>query len=117
MLISGTETPDVGYQSIDVKAAMQDDINNGRSYTTYRLEMETDTDNDGKYDKWNFYATEHDGYDPYIKYTLSGGAPEFPSWVQPLLLVAWSMLFVIYILKRRTALSRRIKEATPIQVA
>ena len=108
VLISGTETPNKGYVSIDVKAAMQDDINNNRAYTTYRLEMETETDNDQHSDLWRFTATEYTGddYDPYIDctYTPPQGAPEFPSWVQPILIVAWSVLFIAYVLRRRLRL-------------
>ena len=80
VLISSTATPNRGYVSIDVTAAMQDDINNGRAHTSYMIKMEINTDNDGRMDGWGFLASEHDGEyrgdDPYIKYSI--GAPPPP---------------------------------------
>jgi len=77
VLLSGTATPNVGYISIDVTAAMQDDINNGRAYSAFRIELETNTDGDKLFDGWYFYASEETGtdYDPYIEYTLRPPPP------------------------------------------
>jgi len=63
-------TPDVGYISIDVKAAMQDDISHGRSFTTFMLKLATGTDNDHEQDTWELRASEAGGEGPYIEYSL-----------------------------------------------
>ena len=76
VLLSSSATPDVGYVSINVRAAMQDDIDNGRSFSSFMLNMTTNTDNDGAADGWLFLASEYAGteYDPYIGYAI-GAAP------------------------------------------
>lgn len=76
VLIGGAETPNVGYISIDVKAAMQDDVNNGRLWSTYMIKMSTDTDGDGQVDRWFFYSSDSPGADrdPYIEYVLASPA-------------------------------------------
>jgi hypothetical protein len=73
VLISGTATPNVGYVSIDVTAAMQDDIYDGRTFSSFMIKLATDTDSDGKLDNWYFYASEQSGIDkdPYIGYFLA----------------------------------------------
>jgi len=68
VLISGTTTPIVGYVGVDVKAAMQDDINKGRSYTTFTIKLATDTDSDTWNDAWYFD-------DPMIEYKLVTPTP------------------------------------------
>lgn len=72
VLISDTATPNIGYVSIDVKAAMQDDVNKGRTYSTFMIKMATDTNNDGISDVWYFYAVEADGtnQDPYVEFEI-----------------------------------------------
>jgi len=75
VLIPGTgpgSTPNIGYVSVDVKAAMQDDINNGRPFTSFMLKPASGTDLDGKQDTWHFRTSEQTGtdQDPYIEYTL-----------------------------------------------
>jgi len=75
VLIGSSATPNVGYVSVDVTAAMQDDINNGRSFTSYLLKMATDTDNDDLMDMWELDASEAGVLSaPYIEYTLSARA-------------------------------------------
>jgi len=75
VLLSSGATPDVGYVSINVRAAMQDDIINGRSFTSFMIRLTTNTDNDLKIDGWFFYASERTGtaQDPYIGYALGAG--------------------------------------------
>ena len=75
VLIPGTgpgSTPNIGYLSIDIKAAMQDDISNGRLFTSFMLKPASGTDSDGKQDTWHFRTSEQTGtdQDPYIEYTL-----------------------------------------------
>jgi len=71
VLIGGSATPNVGYVSITVTDAMQDDINNARSFTSYLLKLQTNTDNDGRDDSWALSAVEQGGtsQDPFIEYT------------------------------------------------
>jgi hypothetical protein len=77
VLISSSATPNIGYVSIDVTAAMNDDIDNGRSFTAFLIRMASDTDGDGLRDRWEFQASEYSGtgQDPYIEYEL---VPENP---------------------------------------
>jgi hypothetical protein len=75
VLIPGTgpgSTPNIGYLSIDITAAMQDDINNGRLFSSFMLKPASGTDSDGKQDTWHFRTSEQTGtdQDPYIEYTL-----------------------------------------------
>lgn len=72
VLISSSATPDVGYVSIDVTAAMQDDMNKGRRYTTFMIKMAVNTNNDGNDNYWAFLASEVTGTDrdPYIECSL-----------------------------------------------
>ncbi len=71
VLLSSTATPDVGYLSIDVKAAMQDDIDNGRSWSAFMIKMDTGSDGDEQEDWWRFAETETSVGDPYIEYTFA----------------------------------------------
>jgi hypothetical protein len=77
VLISGLATPNIGYVSIDVTAAMNDDINNGRSFSSFLIRLTTDTDGDVLRDRWQFRALGQTGIeqDPYVEYEL---APENP---------------------------------------
>lgn len=77
ILFSSTTNPNVGYISIDVTSAMQDDIDNGRAFTSFMIKMSTDTDGDGRIDEWFFSATENTGtdQDPYIEYELAPANP------------------------------------------
>jgi len=52
---------------------MQDDITNGRSWSSFMLKMDTDTDNDGKNDYWMFHTSEAASASerPYIEYELT----------------------------------------------
>lgn len=72
------------YVSIDVTSAMQDDIGNGRAFTSFKVRHSIDTDNDGDQDGWQFTASEVSGtsQDPYIDYTL-GTCPVVGGVVQP----------------------------------
>jgi len=77
ILVSGSATPNIGYLSIDVKAAMQDDINKGRSFSSFMIKMATDTDIDNLYDYWSFGASESAGtagVPPYIEYDRAPAA-------------------------------------------
>ena len=71
VLIGSSATPDVGFVSIDVKAAMEDDMRSGRSFTAFMLKMSTATDNDQDQDTWHFRTFEHNDQSqrPYIDYT------------------------------------------------
>jgi len=73
VLLSSSVTPNIGYVSIDVTAAIQDDINNGRSFSSFMIKMFTNTDADGLADVWFFYTSEETGIseDPYIEYALA----------------------------------------------
>lgn len=75
ILLNGSATPNIGYVSIDVKAAMQDDINNGRAWSTFMLRMSTNTDNDSNNDYWVFWASEYGdpAKEPYVGYELVPG--------------------------------------------
>jgi hypothetical protein len=72
VLLSDTATPDIGYVSIDVKAAMQDDINKGGAFSTFMIKMAMDTNNDGSSEDWYFYTVEADGTskDPYVEFEI-----------------------------------------------
>ena len=73
VLIGGSGTPNVGYVSIDVTAAMQDDIANGRAFSTFMIRLTTNTDSDSQWDEWIF-RTSNNGdtdQDPYIDYTAA----------------------------------------------
>ena len=74
MLFSSTTNPNVGYISIDVTSAMQDDIDNGKDFTSYMIKMSTDTDGDIQIDEWFFSAADNPGtdQDPIIEYTIVG---------------------------------------------
>lgn len=73
VLIGSTETPNVGYVSIDVTAAMQDDIANGRAFSTFMIRITTNTDDDDLNDLWVFASANNagTGLDPYIEYSIS----------------------------------------------
>jgi len=76
VLIPGSgvgSTPNIGYVSIDIRAAMQDDIDHGRAWSAFMIKLATDIDNDGRNDYWLFYASEQAGtsQDPYIQYTFA----------------------------------------------
>jgi hypothetical protein len=79
VLISGTETPEVGYISIDITAAMEDDLDHGRPFTTFMIKLSTNTDGDWGSDQWYFGSSESGtGMDPYIEYLLASPLP----WTQ-----------------------------------
>jgi len=71
-LLSGTATPNVGYVSIDIRAAMQDDINHGRTWSTFMLRMSTITDGNSDNDYWVFYTSRDASptHHPYVEYDL-----------------------------------------------
>lgn len=58
--------------SISILAAMQDDINSNRSFTTYMIRTANSTDGDNRNDRWHFY-TRNSGTTnaPRIEYTLA----------------------------------------------
>lgn len=70
VLLNGTATPNVGYVSIDVRAAMQDDINHGRTWSAFMLRMSTNTDGSNDNDYWVFYTSRDASPDhhPYVAY-------------------------------------------------
>ncbi len=71
VFISGTATPNVGYISIDVKGAVQDDRNNGRAFSTFMIKMAIDTDGDNQVDRWEITSSDSAGPNrPYIEYTV-----------------------------------------------
>jgi hypothetical protein len=70
-LISSGTNPDVGYISIDVTAAMQDDINNVKAYSAFVIRFANNRDNDDKNDHFSFVTSWYNGHDPYIEYNLS----------------------------------------------
>ncbi|MCS6767307.1 MAG: hypothetical protein NZ517_01020 [Candidatus Nitrosocaldus sp.] len=58
--------------SVSVKNAMQDDINNLRSFTTYMVRTANGTDGDTRRDRWEFYTRNHSVANaPKIEYTLA----------------------------------------------
>jgi len=69
ILISGTSTPDIGYLSIDVTAAIQDDINKGRAFSAFLIRSSIEKDGDDRADFWSFRSSDWDGTseDPYIE--------------------------------------------------
>jgi hypothetical protein len=72
VLISASAMPNFGYVSIAITGAMQADINAGKSFTSYVLKLQTNTDNDAKGDLWYFLPSENEGtsYDPFIEFTV-----------------------------------------------
>jgi hypothetical protein len=72
ILISGTSTPNIGYLSIDVTAAMQDDINKGRAFSAFLIRSSIESDGDDRADFWSFRSSDWDGTseDPYIEYAF-----------------------------------------------
>ncbi len=66
VLIGSTETPNCAGVlstkntpvSIDITAAMQDDIDNGRTYTTFMIKLSSKTDGDSMIDAWFFWSSE-----------------------------------------------------------
>jgi hypothetical protein len=72
VLLSGSATPNVGYVSIDVRAAMQDDMNHGRAWSTFMLRMSTATDGNSDNDYWVFYTSRDasPAHHPYVAYDL-----------------------------------------------
>lgn len=77
VLISGSATSLIGYITIDITAAMQDDINNGRDFTAFLIKLTTYADGDGLSDQWNIRASENTGtdQDPYVEYELAPANP------------------------------------------
>lgn len=75
VLIGNSTTPNIGYVSIDVRAAMQDDINNARAWSAYMLTMSAKTDNDNYNDYWVFRTSEYgdSAERPIIEYGLEPG--------------------------------------------
>ena len=73
VLISASATPNVGYISIATTGAMQADINAGKSFTSYLLKFQTNTDDDARGDLWYFRPSESEGtsYDPFIEFTVA----------------------------------------------
>jgi len=71
--LSGSATPNVGYVSIDVRAAMQDDMNHGRAWSTFMLQMSTTTDGNSDNDYWVFYTSRDasPAHHPYVAYDLA----------------------------------------------
>jgi len=91
-LLGSAVTPTVGYVSIDVRAAMQDDIDNGRAWSAFMLKMSTNTDNDNRNDYWVFVTSEDAGAgtsrDPYIQYDVASGSAGINLW-------SWVLIAVV----------------------
>ena len=110
VLISSTATPDVGYLSIDITAALLDDLNNGRTFSAFMIKNTVDTDGDGKNDQWGFVPNGGEPTDqsPFISigYPSVGGivvsANKFHI-VMPFLALAGLIAAVstVYVIKRR----------------
>jgi hypothetical protein len=110
VLISSTATPDVGYLSIDITAALLDDLNNGRTFSAFMIRNTVDTDSDGKVDQWRFtpIVGELTDQSPFISisYPTVGGivipANKFHI-VMPLLALAGliAAASTVYVIKRR----------------
>jgi hypothetical protein len=96
ILIGNSATPNVGYVSIDIRTAMQDDINNGKAWSAFMLKMSTNTDNDDYNDYWVFWTSEYGdpAKEPYIQYDLVI-VPEFPSFLILPLFMAVTLLAVM----------------------
>jgi len=76
VLISSTATPNVGYVSVDVTAAVVQDIGFSRSYSSFMIKMATDTDSDSYWDTWRFRSVDDwhgdgDTTGSYIEYTIA----------------------------------------------
>jgi hypothetical protein len=58
---------------------MQDDINNGRPWSTFMLKMSTNTDSDDRNDYWVFWTTEYGDINkqPYVEYELTPAPPTY----------------------------------------
>ncbi|MEM3595667.1 MAG: CFI-box-CTERM domain-containing protein [Candidatus Bathyarchaeia archaeon] len=75
VLIGSIQTPNVGYLSIDVTSAMQDDVNNGRAWSAFMVKMTVNTNSDGMKNLWHLHASEQAGTDkdPYVEYVSQLG--------------------------------------------
>jgi len=75
--IGPSSTPNIGYISIDITVAMQDDLDNGRAFSAFMIKPITDRDNDSSRDNFWFFASESSGtsQDPYIEYELEEEPP------------------------------------------
>jgi hypothetical protein len=111
VLISSTATPDVGYLSIDITAALLDDLNNGRTFSAFMIRNTVDTDGDGKNDQWDFVPIVGEPTDqsPFvsISYLPVGGIVVSTNKfhiVMPFLALAGLIAVVsaVYVIKRRT---------------
>ena len=89
-IISSSATPNVGYVSVDVRAAVQADVNNGRAFSAFMIRMQTDTDNDHKGDYWIFEASEMSGtaIDPFIQVEMAPAMQPVGGFIEPVNSVA-----------------------------
>ncbi len=71
VLIPANTNPNSRIVSISVHAAMQDDINNARNFTTYMIRTANNTDDDNRRDQWHFYTRNSGANAPRIEYTLA----------------------------------------------
>ena len=80
-LIASGVNPDPGYVSIDVTAAVEDDINDAETYSSFMIRCAVDTDDDNQADFWTFLSADKAGTDkdPYIEYYTTGPRPSINS--------------------------------------
>jgi hypothetical protein len=99
----------VGYVSIDITAAMQDDLNNHRAYATFMIKESIDTDGDGKGDGWGFYAWENPpSVKPYVEYSVRIATV-------PTVTVPWTaLLFTDWALSNPTLSPPSPREGDPV---
>jgi hypothetical protein len=76
VLIGATQRLNVGWVSIDVKNAVQDDLDHRRDFAAFMIGFSTISDNDGRGDSWDFYSV-HSAYFtdnvPYFEFSLRWG--------------------------------------------
>jgi hypothetical protein len=72
IILSNTATPNIGYISIDVTAGVNDDLIEGRTWSTFMISSAPGWTTDGSFDSdiWRFYTVQRSGtsQDPYIEY-------------------------------------------------
>ncbi|MFN7922631.1 MAG: hypothetical protein U0Q16_21180 [Bryobacteraceae bacterium] len=109
-LISGASQPNSPIFTIDVKAAMQQAINAGFAFVTFRVQTAAETDNDGLNDLW-FFAAADSGFPserPAINYALASvnGIPTTPAPAPEPSSLALSVVGLLAAVRWRTRAAR-----------
>jgi hypothetical protein len=70
-----SETPDIGWRSLDITQYVIEDMQSGREYSQYRLRFPIDTDYDDMDDYLMFTSGDGlEGYRPYTRLVFTNGA-------------------------------------------